>query len=444
MANPAGHHMDVVIDSLAYTGKRVARPGEKILFLDRGVPGDRVRVRIDAERKRYLEGTVVEILEPSPDRVEPPCPYYGTCGGCHLQEIRYEKQLFWKFQTVESTLQRLGGFSRVHVMPFVTASPNPFHYRNKVELHFDGSGKEAGPGFYQKNPAKLIRVDQCLILNRRLNRILTGILDFFSRMPPERRALFTRLVIRDGELKPGCLFYTWPGSRQEIKKLLQSFARTMGMEMDVCFTVEKNRPPGIREIIPVKGTGATLHLAGPFRIRADITSFVQVNHWINRKLIYSLREMIGEHRPARAVDAYAGTGNMGLFLSSLCDEIIALEGHAPSVADAHENLRFNRIQNVSVHLTRVGERSGEPLNIAPSPDTLLLDPPRSGCSKRAAEFLASLKAGRIFYISCDPATLARDLKIFNRLAGYSVEKVMVFDMFPQTYHVEMIAEIHLR
>jgi 23S rRNA (uracil1939-C5)-methyltransferase len=438
----AGNLIDVAIDAIAYTGKRVARPGEKILFLDRGVPGETVRARVTRVQKRFLEGQVVAVLQSSPDRIEPPCPYYGTCGGCHFQEIHYEQQLHWKLKTVEDTLQRLGGFKDLHISAPVAASPRPFNYRNKVALHFGGEGEKRGLGFYHRQSNKMVRIEACLLLQNRLNSILAKSIEFFSRMAPEKRALFTRLHIRSGDLGGSCLFYTKPGSRQDIKKILRQFARISGQQAG--FTVDRHRPPGAGEVTAVRGDGTTVHRAGPYRFRAGMTSFVQVNPWINRKLLHVMRDMMAGAKPGLCVDAYAGSGHLGLFLSSRFDEIVALEAHEPSVQDAIENFRFNRIKNVRIHHARIGEWAGTPLRLAAPPDVLLLDPPRSGCSARAVDFLSNLGAERVFYISCDPATLARDLKAFCRSSAYTIEKVLVFDMFPQTYHVEIVTALRAK
>ena len=439
----SGKTIDVLIDSLAYTGKRVARSAEKILFLDRGVPGDVVRARITSERRGYLEGTIMDILEPSRDRIDPPCPYYRECGGCHLQEVRYDRQLFWKWKTVESTLQRIGGFRDFHQMEAVIPSPFPLHYRNKAELHLARGANKTGLGFHHRKGDKILPVKKCLLLNGHLNGMLQKATDFFYHMPPDKQQWFSRLHIRSGEWGKGFSFYVHPGLRQDVKKLLRSFARKIGGDESISFIIDSGNPLKRHEAIPVKGTPITVHLVGPYRIQAQMTSFMQVNHWINRKMLSLLREMILEENSAFLLDCYCGAGNFGIFLSSCCERILGLEGHEPAVRDARENIRFNRIHNFEVFHAQVGEGSREPFQIPSCPGTVLLDPPRGGCTKKAVQFLAALKARRLIYVSCDPATMSRDLKYFHGSAGYDLKKVMIFDMFPQTYHMEIIADLRL-
>jgi 23S rRNA (uracil1939-C5)-methyltransferase len=376
------------IERLAAGGDGVAHDEDgRVVFVPLTAPGDRVRVHIVERHKRFARGEVVEVVEPGPDRVEPPCPLFGRCGGCVWQHLSYPAQLRAKAAIVSDALRRIGRIDCEEPVP-VTASPEPFGYRVRTRLVQDG----VRLGYRSRRSHEVCIADACPVLDPRLESVLAT----------ERTA-----------------------------------ARSGGEP------VEWEAAVGSDGVVRVQRTGAagtTIdQVVGGDALRVSHEVFAQANGL----LVESLAEAVvqaalgGGGGGGACVELYAGGGLFTLGLSRRFDQVWAVESHPGAVRDLRVNLARADRQNVRIREGRV-EQVLASLEIAP--DVLVLDPPRTGVSEDALAAISGLRVGRIVYVSCDPATLARDLGRL-RDEGYRLASVQAFDLFPQTPHVEVLATL---
>ena len=373
---------------MAHRGYALGRYDGRVVLAAYGIPGEDVMVEIAERHEGYLLGRVVEVLMPAPARVDPPCPYYGPCGGCQWQHIEYAEQLRLKEEIVREQMRRIGHLPDATVLPTIGAG-DPWHYRNHVRftVWWGQLGFVGGPKF------RFVRVEDCLIAHPRVNEVVAQIQD----RVPEAKQVMVRLGANTGDL------------------LIQpSLARypDVALESGQRFYQE------------------TL-LGEEFRVSA--ASFFQVN----TSQAETILQLIGEGLALRSddvlLDAYAGVGTFAKVFAPHVREVIAIEESASAVADARENL---------AGLSNVTMLEGSVEDVLPTlpqrATAVILDPPRQGCMRPVIDAVIEAKPERLAYVSCDPATLARDLALLVE-GGYALRSVRPLDMFPQTYHIECVA-----
>lgn len=371
----------VRIHALAAGGDGVGRdPEGRVVFVPYTAPGDRVRVRLERVRRRHAHGSVLEILEPGPGRVAPKCPVFGRCGGCAWQHLDYAVQLEAKAGIVRDALARIGGLEQTG-SPEIHSSPQPYGYRGRVRV----SVEKGRAGFRRRGSRELCPVEHCPVLTPALDRELA----LLSSSRPER----------DGE---------WELAAAGERTRAVALAGRRGERL--------------------------VHEVGAERIATSPGVFFQANALLLETLAQRVAECAGEGRSA--VELYAGAGLFTLPLSRRFEALLAVEGNAAAAADLARNLADAGALQVTARAAPVEdvlrELDGE------APDALVLDPPRTGLPRGGAARLAAVAAKRIVYLSCDPATLARDLRTLGE-AGYTLRSVEAFDLFPQTPHVETLA-----
>ena len=364
-----------------------------------GIPGERVLARIYRFRRRkknIVAAMVDAVLEPSPDRVAPPCPYYGPCSGCQWQHISYQRQLQLKREAVEVQFRDYPRLASAVVSP-TRAAPSRFNYRNHARFTVRFGGQL---GFSNRITHRFVRIDECMIMDEGINDALTGLQD--------RAAETTNLSVRYG---------TRTGDR-----LVQ---------------------PALKEPRIAVRSGQTHYveelLGWPFRIASP--SFFQVNTAQAERLVTMVRERLALSGDETVVDAYAGVGVFAIMLAPHVGKSIAVEESHAAIEDARQNV--GDLQNVVFVEAKTEHALAslvEDLSLAGPPDAVILDPPRVGCHREALDALLGMRPARIVYISCDPSSLARDLDILVS-GGYTLDTVEPVDMFPQTYHVECVATL---
>jgi len=375
--------VELRIDSLAAGGDGVGRgPDGRVVFVPATAPGDRVRVRIERARARFARGRIEALLEPAPSRVEPPCPAFGRCGGCAWQHVDYPVQLEAKRRILSDALARIGGISLAEP-PALTPSPEPYGYRLRARLQVEGGRV----GYRRKGSRELCAVESCPVLVPELEAAL--------------RQLVARAPADDGE---------WELSYASGEVRMSALGAS-------------------------GNTGALLELdvAGE-RVRFSAGVFAQANALLLESLVGSVLGVLGSGD--LLVELFAGSGLFTLPAARRFSSVVAVEGDPTAAEDLGANLAAAGLANVRVLRRRV-EAAGSELR-GLSPEALLLDPPRVGLAPGGAELVAGLGAGRVAYLSCDPATLARDLKALSA-HGYRLVRVEGFDLFPQTPHVEALA-----
>ena len=373
---------------------------EGITFIKGALPGELVEVSIDEKKRDYSVGTVVEVVEPSPHRIEPPCGYFGLCGGCHLQFAAYPRQVEMKNNVVLDCLRRLGGIETLLEPPLYA---EPFGYRRRGQFKV---AKDGAIGFYKESTHEVVAVDSCPLMSGPINSALKSLRGL--NMEGVREVHLT-----DGE-----------GVMALIKGIpfdegLADAAMEAGLS-GVAFDDGTYRG---------EGPGYTLLDLDGLKYSVSPWSFLQSNWELNRKMVAQLVEEIGEMADHRLLDLYAGAGNFSLPLAIDARETVAVEANESAIADGNRNAASNRITGYK-YVTGTAETA----KLKGGFDVLIVDPPRAGLSKDALQRVVDISAPRLAYISCNPSTLARDLKTLSET--YAIDSIRVADMFPQTYHVE--------
>jgi 23S rRNA (uracil1939-C5)-methyltransferase len=417
--------VQVPIDSVAFKGYGVARIHGKVVFVPYAVTGDKAWIEVVEEKKEYSMGRVVEIIEPSPWRVAPPCPYFGSCGGCQWQHIDYSAQGELKKEILGDLLKRLG---RLREIPSVRVvlSPKPYLYRIRIQLKVKGKAM----GYYQERSHQIVDIDHCPISHPLVNQIIQKLraeFDVFSLMKE------IEINVSPDEGRGIILFH--PHSYDQrieyfTKKFLQSEPILRGIAIAQRDGLYLFGDPTLNFTIPLSREREKREL----KLRISPGSFSQVNLEQNQTLIQTVLQFSEVNKEDRVFDLYAGVGNLTLPLAMGAREVSGFEESRMAVEDARFNAERNGIKNCDfIH----GKTEDISMNWRrQTPDLIVLDPPRTGC-KTILDQVVRLNPKKIIYVSCEPTTFARDLRLFLE-RGYSLQRLSLIDMFPQTFHMEVV------
>ena len=449
MAKPKrGETIDLAIDDLAFGGEGVGRLDGYVIFVRGGLPGDRLRVTLTEARSRYGRGTIEAVLEPSPDRVTPPCPYFGQCGGCRLQHLAYPAQLAFKEKQVRDCLTRLGGLPPFELRPIVPA-PEPYGYRNKMEFTVADPGPAVGLHAAERYDV-VLDIERCLLQSERMNALLDEV---------RHQARTRGLSVWDQRTERGLLrFVTVREGRRTGEAMVNLVASTPDVEalMPVADALKTRVPATASVLVNVNAKKASVaigteeHLLlgrdhiteslGGLTFQVSANSFFQTNTVQAERLFALVAEACALDGAETVLDLYSGTGAISLLLARRAGHVYGIELAAAAVADAVRNAHANGIDNCTF-------LAGEVRHVLPAlmregvrAAVVVADPPRAGFHPKALAALAALAPARIVYVSCNPATLARDVGDLAR-QGYRLEWVQPVDMFPQTPHIEAVARL---
>jgi 23S rRNA (uracil1939-C5)-methyltransferase len=402
--------IDLQLSAMAHGGSALGRHQGQVIFVPYAIPGETVRVELVESRTRWARARLVEILEASPHRVEPPCPYFGAgrCGGCHFQHMAYEAQAEFKGSVVVDQLARIGGLHDANVQDIIGAA-EPWGYRNHAQFSLTPEGLL---GFLTADTHRVIPVKECLILDPLLD-------DLWTALDMEWPQLH-RLSLRCGSAT-GDLLATFELDHYE------------DFDIDVDFSVSCVILLADGEAVVLMGNAyLTEYVAGrDYRISAG--SFFQVNTAGAEALIALVDDYLAPTQDDVLVDLYCGVGLFGLALAGRAGRVIGIESDPSAIADFRHNAQG--LEHVEL---LEGKAQAALPRIKEAIDLLLLDPPRSGAGAKVVGEMARLAPRRIAYVSCDPATLGRDARHLTE-CGYRLEEVQPIDLFPQTYHVESVA-----
>ncbi len=441
--------VEVTIESMGSAGEGIGRIDGYPLFVKDTFPGDRARVSLTKVKKTYAFARLVELLEPSPDREEPRCAQHRRCGGCQIQGLSYEKQLLYKEEKVREDLKRLGGFADPRVNP-VLGMDEPYRYRNKAQFPF-GKDKEGRivTGFYAGRTHSIVPEIDCALGIEENQTILKMILDFLNEHQIEPydestgKGLLRHALIRKGFATGELMVSLVINGRKfpQIEKLADRLFTIPGMTSLTLNVNQKNTNVILGdEIIPVRGQTYITDKIGDISYRISPLSFYQVNPVQTEKLYRTALEYAGLTGQETVWELYCGIGTISLFLAQSAKEVYGVEIVSQAVEDAKHNAELNGISNVKFYLGKAEEVLPERYEKdGIHADVIVIDPPRKGCDQFCLETMLAMAPERIVYVSCDPATLARDLKILCADGRYELTKVQPVDMFPQTAGVETVA-----
>ena len=459
------------IERYAFEGKGIARIDSElnpeisesdsfIVFVNGAYPGDKVSAKIKKIKKSYAEAVVDQILSPSPKRVQSRCKYFGTCGGCKQQDLAYEQQIDYKQEQVEDIFRHDGRFSDFNIEEILPAE-NVFYYRNKMEFSFSDmqwlTEKEMETEIRKnfvlglhvpKVYDKILDVDECFLQSELSTRILNFTRDFFQTRKSTIYSTKTHtgylrnLVIRQSQNTNDLLINLVNSEENEqlIKEYVNAITSRFPEITAIVNNINKKKSSvavGDYEIV-YHGSGFIYDKIGNHKFRISSNSFFQTNTSQAEKL-YGIALEYAELKGNKIIyDLYSGAGTIAIFVSGLAKEVYGFEAVESSIFDANANLEINEVKNVKFIQADLYKSFLTVTETLPKPDVIILDPPRSGMHKNTVDDVLKLRPEKIVYVSCNPATQARDIKVMVD-EGYKLIKIRPVDMFPHTYHIENVA-----
>lgn len=421
-----GDLVPLTIEKVVHGGRAMGRWDGVPVFVAGALASERITARVTAVRKGYIESTLTQVLSSSAQRVEAPCRSFPACGGCQLQHAAYDAQLAIKRDIVRETLQRLG-----HVeidVPPVVPSPEPFSYRLRAQVKVGGSTRPPTLGYFAAASHEVVDAPWCLVLHPRLQAALTVLRELAARSDARLTGV-RELELQTTSAADECVIVI---HRDSVRAgTLRSLAQTLRMHLPLRGLVASTRH-GRR----IEGVDWLEERISGLSCRVSDRTFLQINAGANAALVGTVLAWAALRGGERVVDLYAGFGNFSLPLAAT-SRVTAVESSATAAADGRWNARATG-RNVRMVDRRVEEWTPTADDLRP--DLVVVDPPRAGLSRAALVRVLALDAPRLLYVSCEPATLARDARRFIE-AGYRVTRLRSFDFFPQTAHVETLAEI---
>ena len=439
--------VDLDVESLAFGGNGVARLNGYVVFVRRGLPGDRVRARVTKVKRNHAEALAVELLSSGPQRVDAPCAHYPECGGCRFQDLAYEAQLEQKQQQVEDSLRRLGGIEAPPLEEIVPAE-SIFHYRNKLEYSFTQTPEGPALGFHRAGRwDEVLEIERCWLTSDLGNAIRNRVRDWAreERLEAYSQAdgsgYLRHLVVREGVNTGQALvvLVTAPGEkfeRERFVEVLRGFPEVRSIHWAV------NETPAEVTNVPSQllwGEDAIEEEVLGLRFRVRPNAFLQTNTKMAERLYSLAIEAAGLTGGQTVYDLYCGIGTIGLSMAAHALTVWGVEVEEESVACALENADLNGITNAAFFAGNVGLALEDLRARAGEPDVVVVDPPRAGLAGKALKRVGETAAPRLVYVSCNPTTLAGDAKRLREEYGYELVRARPVDMFPHTPHVETVA-----
>jgi 23S rRNA (uracil1939-C5)-methyltransferase len=471
-----GDEVQLEITNAAFEGKAVARHEGLVVFVENAVPGDLVIAKLLKIKKSFVEAKVVRVERPSPLRVMPRCQYFGVCGGCKWQHVDYQAQLRFKQQQVVDSFERIGGFSEINILPIIGAD-DIYFYRGKMEYSFaEKQWLTSPPPKIESEPIaeieeqspiflglhvpqrydKVLDIDECHLQSVVSNQILNFTRDFARRnhlnvYDSDRNSGYLRfLVIRESKKTKEVManLVTFENHPDIMKHYAAELKSSVAQVTTVVNTINSKKAQiafGETENVYL-GNGWIHERLGSHNFSISASSFFQTNVAQAEKL-YGVVKEFGEFKSTDTVfDLYSGTGSIAIFISDLVKEVVGIESVESALRDAEKNAQANSITNCHFLLGDLKDRLTKDtswMSSHPKPDVLVIDPPRNGMHPKVVEEILGLATERIVYVSCNPATQARDVELLCA-EKYRLIKLQPVDMFPHTFHIENVALLRRR
>lgn len=428
----------VSIEKLVYGGDGLAHNGENTVFVPFVLPGEQVRVAQKSRKKKLVWANPLEITQPSASRTEPRCSHFKVCGGCQYQHIDASSQTEFKKEILKETLSRLGGVR--WESKILTHTADPYEYRNRAQWAVRSAMPRA-MGYFLPESSKIVPIDECPVLSPLLAKTFHQLQELTrsNSLPGQIQEIEAFADSTDEKLALNIAFHEF----EQHPAALHKFFRDAMPQLESLLLLDQKKNK-----FELSGPGYLIHNAGGFDYRVSHLSFFQVNRFLIEDLLQSV---VAGKKGSLALDLYAGVGFFSLPLAKSFERVIAVDANLAATRDLRSNAESAGVAVTShnVHTEEFLEKFDE------KPDLVVLDPPRSGLGQTAAAKLAELQSPEIIYLSCDPSTLARDLAVFLQTermgAGakpntpkYEISSIQLFDLFPQTHHIEALVSLRLR
>ncbi|HJG36371.1 23S rRNA (uracil(1939)-C(5))-methyltransferase RlmD [Enorma phocaeensis] len=434
--------MQLTVERMAYGPDAIARTAEgKTVFVTGAVAGDVVEATIDTEGPTFARAHVERIIEPSPNRIQPPCPFVGLCGGCPWGALRREDQLAAKSENLRSALARIGRFSADDIDRLVRPirhTEDAWGYRNKIELAMREENGHVVLGMHGLNPDQIIRIDRCPLFEKAFPKALKSAAGALSYLGNSRDLSLERIGVRASRRTKALEVALWTPTggfpRAHVARVLEDALKPTSIVRVMTKGERKARRVVKNELLA--GQGSWTERIGSEVMRVSAPSFFQVNTAAAEILIELVMDALNPGEDDVACDLYCGAGTFTLPLARRCAWVSAVESYGPAVRDLRRNLERAELDNVDA----IG---GDAVREFPADevDVLVVDPPRAGLDPQAVELISDTSARDVAYVSCDPATLARDLARFAKRDVFEPVTITPVDLFPETFHCETV--VHL-
>lgn len=439
--------LDII--SVGYEGEGIAKIDGYPIFIEGAILGEKVKALIVKVKKNYAYGKLLEVIESSAERVEPKCKVYKRCGGCTVQHMNYKKQLDYKFERVKDCISKIGGLDS-SLVQYPICMENPERYRNKVQLPVGMVKGELSIGFYAPRSHNIINLDTCLIQDKVADKVTEITRKWMTKYNISaasidgvfnKNGLIRHIMIRKGFTTNEVMVVLVATKEkvENIDKFIDLIKDNIEGIKSIILNVNKENTNVIlgQECITLWGEDTITDYIDNFKFNISPLSFFQVNPVQTEKLYSKALEYAGLTGEETVFDAYCGTGTITLFLSQKAKKVYGVEIIEPAIINARENARINNIDNAEFFVGKSEEIIPELIEKGIVPEVIVVDPPRKGCDIKLLDSIEKSNPRRVVYVSCDPSTLARDLKILEE-KGYKTEKVQPVDMFPHTSHIETV------
>ncbi|MGD6964326.1 23S rRNA (uracil(1939)-C(5))-methyltransferase RlmD [Fictibacillus phosphorivorans] len=441
---------EVDIVDLTHEGAGVARVNGFTLFVPNTLPGERAKIKVVGVKKGFGFGRLEELIEESPERVEPPCPIYKWCGGCQLQHQSYEGQLEYKRKLVEDVLTRIGKLEDVPVLSTLGMGEEPWRYRNKAQVPVGERNGRIITGFYQKRSHEIVEMDSCIITGDTNDDAVQAVKEIVNQYnisaykEEKHKGILRHIIARYGKTT-GDLMIVLVTNGQELpqrKKIVEDIRNALPEIKSIVQNVNSKRTNVIfgEETRVLWGAEYIYDFIGDIKFAISARSFYQINP-DQTKVLYDQALQYAElNGDETVIDAYCGIGTISLFLAQKAKKVYGVEIVPEAIEDARRNAELNNLHNAEFAVGKSEDVIPEWKKQGITPDVIVVDPPRKGCDEELLKTIIEMKPKRVVYVSCNPATLARDLRILED-GGFKTVEVQPVDMFPQTTHVEAVAKL---
>jgi 23S rRNA (uracil1939-C5)-methyltransferase len=446
-----GEVVDLEVFDLAFGGKGVAKLDGMVVLVHNAVPGDLIKAKILKRKRSFAEAEVLEVIKESSKRTQPKCSHFGFCGGCLLQNLKYEYQLEYKTKQVKDSLVHIGGFKDIEINSII-GSEELYLYRNKMEFSFDKNEKEElilglhPRGRYDQ----VFDLKECFLQSELSNQIINWTEQFFrEKKTPvydlkEHQGFLRYLAIKEARNTSEVMVNLvtnkgdFPYQEEFAKGLLEKYPQVTSVIRNINSRLA-TIAVGQEEVL-LAGKDYITEKVGDFSFDLSANSFFQTNSFQVEKLYNVVKDFADLKAEENVLDLYCGIGTISIFLSSQAKKVIGVESLSQSVEDAQKNALKNKVSNCEFVCGEAKKVLSELITRGEKFDLVIVDPPRAGLHPDVVEYLSDIKIEKLIYVSCNPATLARDLKLFSE-KGYKIEQVQPVDMFPHTPHIETVVKL---